>query len=143
MQSESVEDSIALREASQKYYDDHKKTDKFCNSPVRSKFLSQNYLDNYLFVEAICKNLQFTQVLAKIVFCGLRLSLDSMQILNETLLKNRVVKELHFNFCLLDAHLLEAIMPCLCQNRNIETLDLSCNALDDKVSYLISKIISG
>lgn len=143
MQSELAEDATALKEAAQRYYDEHKKTDKFCNSPVRSKFLSQNYLDNYLLVEALCKNLKFSLALTRIVFCGLRLSLDAMQVLNEALLKNRVVKDLALNFCLLDAPLLEALMPCFCQNQSLETLDLSCNALDDRVSYLVAKIVSG
>lgn len=51
---------MSLKEASNTYYNEHKKTDKLCNSPVRSKYLSQNYLDNYLMVEGICKNLKIS-----------------------------------------------------------------------------------
>ena len=116
--------------------------DKFCNSPVRSKYLSLNYMENYLFVEGICKNLKISPALTKVAFCGLRLSVDSMSVLSETIRKNHYLKELSFNFCLLDTTLLEALMPGLCQNKSIETLNFACNALDDKSSYLISKIIS-
>ena len=88
MKSDQNEDSMALKESSQMFAESNRKTDKYCNSPVRSKFLSQNYLDNYLFVEAICKNILISKVLLKLTFCGLRLSLDSMSVLNETLVKN-------------------------------------------------------
>ncbi len=114
LKSTNYEDSMALKDSMQLYADENRKTDKNCNSPVRSKYLSQNYLDNYLFVEAICKNMLFSKSLIKITFCGLRLSLDSMCVMNETLMKNKFVKELTFNFCLLDAVMLEAIMPSLC-----------------------------
>jgi hypothetical protein len=112
--SDNPEDLIALKEASNSYVAEYRKTDKLCNSPIRSKYLSQNCLDNYLFVEGICKNMRITQILTKIAFCGLRLSVDSMNVLNETLIKNKVLKELTFNYCLLDLSLIEALMPCLC-----------------------------
>lgn len=57
LNSDLVEDSMLLKEAVVNFSEDNRKTDKFCNSPVRSKYLSQNYLDNYLFVEGSCKNL--------------------------------------------------------------------------------------
>lgn len=114
IKSHNYEDSMALKESMQLYADENRKTDKNCNSPVRSKYLSQNYLDNYLFVEAICKNLLISKALTKITFCGLRLSLDSMCVLNDTILKNKVLKEVTFNFCLLDGTMLEAIMPSFC-----------------------------
>ena len=88
--------------------------DRLCNSPVRSKYLSLNYLDNYLFVEGICKNLKISTSLMSVAFCGLRLSLDSIRVLNETILKNKVLKELTFNYCILDLSLIEAMMPSLC-----------------------------
>ena len=33
-------------------------------------------------------------------------------------------------------------MPGLCQNVGLEYVNFSCNGLDDKASYLVSKIIS-
>ena len=140
--SELYEDSMTLKEASNQFAIDNKRMDRLCNSPVRSKYLSQNYLDNYLFVEGICKNLNISRSLTQIAFCGLRLSLDSMKVLNETIIKSKFLKELTLNFCLLDNQLLEPLMPGLCQNRSIETLNFSCNGLEDKSSYLIAKIIS-
>ena len=65
-----------------------------------------------------------------------------MTLMCETLIKNRVLKELVFNYCLLTPSLLEGIMPALCQNISIETLNFACNGLDDKSSYLMAKIIS-
>jgi len=140
--SELMEDSMVLKEASNNFAEQFKKSDKLCNSPVRSKFLSQNYLENYLFVEGICKNLRITMHLRKIAFCGIRLSLDSMRIISESVLTNKVIKDLSFNYCLLDLSLIEALMPCFCQSRSIETINLSCNGLNDKASYLMAKIIS-
>ena len=139
--SELYEDSMILKEASNQFAIENWRMDKQCNSPVRSKYLSQNYLDNYLFVEGICKNLRITNSLRKVAFCGLRLSVDSMRVLNNSVMKNKVLKELCFNYCLLDLSVIEAIMPGLCQNKSIETIDFSCNGLDDKSSYLIAKII--
>ena len=133
---------MTLKEASNQFALDNKRMDRLCNSPVRSKYLSLNYLDNYLFVEGICKNLKITTQLKSIAFCGLRLSLDSIRILNETILKNKILKELTLNYCILDLSSIEAMMPALCQNRCLETLNLACNGLDDKSSYLIAKIIS-
>jgi hypothetical protein len=133
---------MTLKEASNQFTMENRRMDRLCNSPVRSKYLSLNYMDNYLFVEGICKNLTITRKLRSVAFCGLRLSADSMKILNETIMKNNVLKELTFNFCLIDNGLLEVIMPSFCQNRCIETLNLACNGLDDKTSYLISKIIT-
>ena len=133
---------MTLKESSDNFVAECKRIDRLLNSPVRSKYLSQNYLENYLFVEGICKNLWITQYLTKVTFCGIRLSLESMSILSETLIKNRVLKDLTFNFCLLDCAMLEALMPALCQNKGLETLNLACNGLDDNSSYLIAKIIS-
>jgi hypothetical protein len=49
-----------LKEASETYADEFRKKDKLCNSPIRSKFLSQNNLENYMIVEGICKNMQIS-----------------------------------------------------------------------------------
>ncbi|CDW75504.1 UNKNOWN [Stylonychia lemnae] len=141
-QSEVFDESQALKDASNQYSTENRRIDKLCNSPVRSKYLSQNYLDNYLFVEGICKNLKFSQKLSKIAFCGLRLSIDSMRILSESIIKNKVLKEVVFNFCLLDIPMIEAIMPALCQNTSIETVNFSCNGLEDDTGYLMAKIVS-
>jgi hypothetical protein len=140
--SESIEDSLILKEASESFIVAYRKTDKYCNSPIRSKYLSQNYLDNYLLIEGICKNMRLNPNLSSLVLCGIRLSMESMNILSETLIKCRSIKEFTMNFCLLDISLVEALMPGLCQNRSIETVNLSCNGLDDRCSYLISKIVS-
>lgn len=51
---------MTLKQASENYADEFRRRDKLLNSPVRSKFLSQNYLENYLLVEGICKNLKIT-----------------------------------------------------------------------------------
>lgn len=51
---------MILKEASNTFVAQYKKTDRLFNSPVRSKFLSQNYLDNYVLIESICKNLNIT-----------------------------------------------------------------------------------
>jgi hypothetical protein len=61
--SDMYEDSMTLKEASNQFSIDNKRMDRLCNSPVRSKYLSQNYFDNYLFVEGICKNLNISQSL--------------------------------------------------------------------------------
>jgi len=37
-----------------------------------------------------------------------------MKILSETIIKHKFIKELVFNFCLLDIPLIEALMPALC-----------------------------
>eukprot|EP00347_Sterkiella_histriomuscorum_P018447 403345477 len=140
--SDFYDDSLSLKEASNVFAAENRKIDKLCNSPVRSKYLSQNYLDNYLMVEGICKNIKISSQLTSVAFCGLRLSLDSMHVISESLIKNKYLKDLTFNFCLLDNSMLEAIMPALCQNQCLETLNLSCNGLDDKCSYLIAKIVS-
>jgi hypothetical protein len=140
--SEIAEDSMILKEASESFILAYRKTDKNCNSPIRSKYLSQNYLDNYLLVEGICKNMRVNPNLTSLVLCGIRLSMESMNILSETFIKSRTIKEFTLNFCLLDISLIEALMPGLCQNTSIETLNLSCNGLNDKCSYLISKIVS-
>jgi hypothetical protein len=95
-----------------------------------------------MFIEGICKNLNISYGLQKLAFCGIRLSVDSMKLLNETIIKNKVLKELIINYCLLDITMLEAIMPALCQNRCLETINIACNGLNDKASYLIAKIIS-
>lgn len=141
-QSDLYEDSMTLKEASDNFVNECKRIDKGLNSPVRSKYLSQNYLENYLMVEGICRNLQISHALTQVSFCGLRLSLESMLALNETLLTNKLLKTLAFNYCLLDASHIEALMPALCQNTCLETFDLSCNSLTDEISYLIAKIIS-
>jgi hypothetical protein len=60
MSSELYDDSITLKEAANSYTSECMRKDKLCNSPVRSKYLSQNYLENYLFIEGICKNLRIT-----------------------------------------------------------------------------------
>ena len=105
---------MILKEASNNFGEQFRKTDKLCNSPTRSKYLSQNNLDNYLIIEGISKNLNITATLQKLAFCGVRLSLDSMKVLNEAILYNKVLKELVFNYCLLDLSQIEAIMPALC-----------------------------
>ncbi len=61
--------------------------------------------------------------------------------LNATIMDNKVLQEITFNYCLLDASLIESIMPCLCQNKTLETINFACNGLTDKVSYLMAKII--
>ena len=58
--SEIEEDSYVLKEASNNYAEEFRKKDKLCNSPVRSKFLSQNYIENYLVIEGICKNMNIS-----------------------------------------------------------------------------------
>ena len=95
-----------------------------------------------MFIEGICKNLNISYGLQKLSFCGIRLSMDSMKLLNETIIKNKILKELVINYCLLDIGMLESIMPALCQNHCLETINLACNGLDDKASYLVAKIIS-
>mmetsp|Transcript_289 Transcript_289/g.314 ORF Transcript_289/g.314 Transcript_289/m.314 type:complete len:355 (+) Transcript_289:281-1345(+) len=142
MSSELMEDSMVLKQAANTFVEQFTRQDKSFNSPIRSKYLSQNYLENYLFIEATCKNMRVTQTLRSITFCGIRLSMDSMKILNESLLPNKLVRSVSFNFCLLDLPLLEAIMPAFCQSTSIETINLSCNGLTDKCSYLMAKIIS-
>ena len=93
---------MTLKEASNTFAEEFRKRDNLCNSPLRSKFLSQNVLDNYLFVEGICKNLRITNTLHSLSFCGMRLSYDSLKILNEALLNNKTLKEFTLNYCLLD-----------------------------------------
>jgi hypothetical protein len=112
--SETIEDSHVLKEASDSFIVAYRKTDKYCNSPIRSKYLSQNYLDNYLLVEGVCKNMIVNANLTTLIFCGIRLSMESMNILSETFTKSRTLKEFTLNFCLLDISLLEALMPGLC-----------------------------
>ena len=80
--SDIMEDDMVLKEASNQFVKEFKKTDKYYNSPVRSKYLSQNFLENYLFVEGICKNLFISNDLRSVVFCGIKLSPDSMKLLN-------------------------------------------------------------
>ena len=58
-----MEDSMTLKQASETYAEEFKRRDKLMNSPVRSKFLSQNYLDNFLMMEGVCKNLKVTDSL--------------------------------------------------------------------------------
>ena len=142
LQSDVMEDAFTLKDASISFAAEFRKRDKLCNSPVRSKFLSQNYLDNYIMIEGVCKNMRITDKLKHIAFCGIRLSVDSMRVLSESFLTNTVLKKITFNYCLLDLSLIEAIMPGLCQSKSIETVDFSCNGLDDKASYLIAKIVS-
>ena len=114
MKSELMEDALTLKDASTSFAVEFRKRDKLCNSPVRSKFLSQNYLDNYIMVEGICKNLAISDRLRHVAFCGIRMSVDSMRVLNETLIVNNLLKKITFNYCLLDLSLIEAIMPGLC-----------------------------
>lgn len=63
MKSELMEDAFTLKDASSSFALEFRKRDKLCNSPVRSKFLSQNYLDNYLIIEGICKNMRVSEKL--------------------------------------------------------------------------------
>ena len=93
-------------------------------------------------VEAICKNMKISNNLTEIAFCGLRLSVDSMSVISETIMRNKCLKELTFNFCLIDSAQLESLMPGLCQNISIETLNFACNGFTDKIAYLIAKIVS-
>lgn len=83
-------------------------------SPLKSKYLSQNYYENYVLIEAISKNLKCTKTLKKLVFCNIRFSVESMQILNQALLKNKSLNEFTMNYCALDPMLIEAVLPSLC-----------------------------
>jgi len=42
----------------------------------------------------------------------------------------------------MDPSQLECILPGLCQNFNIETLNFACNGLNDSASHLLSRIVS-
>lgn len=45
-----------------------------------------------MIIEAICKNATLTKSLSQIAFCGIRLSVESMNILNTALIKNKTIK---------------------------------------------------
>ena len=63
------------------------------------------------------------------------------QKLNVGLTLNKSIKKVRLSFCLYKIEILKIILPGLCDNKNLEEIDLSANNMNDEYRYQINKLI--
>jgi hypothetical protein len=79
-----------------------------------------------------------------VTICGINLSKDACESLNQGLLTTKLLSSLKLNFCLTKRECLLALMPALCSPDRVPLGELSLAAngfSDDDYSDLISKIV--
>ena len=67
--------------------------------------------------------------------------MDSVRLLNSGMLKAKHLKHVRLNYCLFKHQMLEALLPSLTKNLNIEEVDLAANELDDRSGKTVAMIV--